>query len=108
MLGQRLKELRLSRQKTQQDIADVLNISRSAYALYESGKRQLNYDSLCALADYFSVSLDYLFERTQSREWPGALSGDEIKLLAQYRALDGRGRASVRGAAELQQKLKNT
>ena len=36
MIGQRLKSLRLLRGKTQQDLADVLNISRSAYALYEA------------------------------------------------------------------------
>lgn len=96
MLGQRLKALRLASRKTQHELAEVLNISRSAYALYELGKRQLNYDSLLSLAKYYNVSLDYLFERTDVRECLGSFAPEERWLLEQFRRLDGRGRDTVR------------
>lgn len=96
MLGGRLRDLRLAAGKTQQDIADVLNISRSAYALYETGKRQLSYESLLTLADCYGVSLDYLFGRTEVRERLDAFSAEERRILRQYRCLDRRGRETIR------------
>lgn len=96
MLGERLRDLRITTGKTQQDIADMLNLSRSAYALYETGKRQLNYESLLALAQCYGVSLDYLFGRTQVREPLDAFSAEERLVLRQYRRLDERGRGAVR------------
>lgn len=106
MLSERLKDLRLSRGRTQHDIASALNISRSAYALYEAEKRQIGYGSLIALADYYNVSLDYLFGRTDDPEPPGERGPEERALLALYRTLDARGRRTVRGVAELEQGLR--
>lgn len=106
MLRERLKQLRLSHGYTQQDIASALNISRSAYALYESGKRQLNYGSLAALADFYAVSLDYLFGRTDDPEPPGERGPEERVLLSRYRTLDQRGRETVRAVAELEQRMR--
>lgn len=105
MLCERLKDLRLSRGRTQQDIASALNISRSAYALYEAGKRQINYDCLAALADFYHVSLDYLFSRTDDPEPPGERGPEERALLALYRTLDARGRETVRAVAALEQEF---
>ena len=102
MLCHRLKELRISRSKTQQDVAAVLNISRSAYALYETGKRELNYGSLSALADFYSVSLDYLFCRTDVPEPLGSFGPEERRLLEHYRNLDPRGRRLLSAMAELE------
>ena len=102
MLGQRLKVLRTSRGKTQQEIASLLSISRSAYTLYESEKRQLSYEALLLLADLYGVSLDYLFGRTEVQTSQQALTGEERALLEQYRAMDSRGRETVRGVAELE------
>ena len=102
MIGQRLKSLRLLRGKTQQDLADVLNISRSAYALYEAGRRQLGYESLLALADFYGISLDYLFE---VRETMNTFTSEERHLLKQYRSLDGRGRETIRSLLDLELRM---
>lgn len=85
MLSQRLRLLRQSRCKTQSEIAALLSISRSAYALYEAGKRQLNYDSLVTLADFYHVSLDYLFSRTDVPELQRSFTQEERRLLSRYR-----------------------
>lgn len=107
MLGQRLRVLRQSHRKTQSEIAELLNLSRSAYALYEAGKRQLNYDSLVLLADFYHVSLDYLFGRTDIPELQSSFTPEERRLLSHYRALDSRGRETVQSLAELELSLSN-
>ena len=57
---QRMRDLREDNDKKQEDIAQVLNISRQQYQLYESGKRELPMHHFVALARYYNVSLDYL------------------------------------------------
>ena len=95
MVAQRLKELRIKHKLTQLEVASLLNISREAYSMYENEKRQLNNDALCIIADYYQVSIDYLFGRTDMPEPYGALSREETALLFQYRALDVRGQQNV-------------
>lgn len=68
MLGVRLKYLRKSNNKTQQDIADILGITRPAYTAYEQGKRNPDYEILEKIADYYNVSTDYLLGRTENKE----------------------------------------
>ena len=60
-----LKALRNSRNKTQNDIADMLGITRPAYANIENGKRQIDNNNLVALAEYYGVSTDYILGRSE-------------------------------------------
>ena len=57
---QRLKDTREDLDKKQEDIAQVLNITRQQYQLYESGKREMPMHHFITLAKYYNVSLDYL------------------------------------------------
>ena len=57
---QRLKDTREDADKSQGDIALVLNITRQQYQLYESGKREMPMHHFMTLAKYYNVSLDYL------------------------------------------------
>ena len=41
----------------------MLNIFQGAYAKWENGKCKLNYEKLEKIADFFDVSLDWLFGR---------------------------------------------
>lgn len=52
----KVRELRIRAGKTQKEIADYLNISRSTYTLYESAKRQMSNETLCALAEYYGAA----------------------------------------------------
>lgn len=63
-----LKKLRLEKQLRQEDVADELNISRQALSKYERGEREPDYHMLIKLADYYEVSIDYLFGRTKSKK----------------------------------------
>lgn len=99
----KVRELRIRAGKTQKEIADYLNISRSTYTLYESAKRQMSNETLCALAEYYGVSTDYLLGRTDISSPPGLYTPQEIELIRQYRMLDERGRRSVEGALRFEQ-----
>ena len=57
---QRLKDLREDCEKNQEEIAEILNITRQQYQLYESGKREMPMHHFILLAQYYNVSLDYL------------------------------------------------
>lgn len=61
--SQRLKELRLKRGLTQQEIADLVHVNRVTYTNWEKGKREPSFENLVKLADLFEVSLDWLFGR---------------------------------------------
>lgn len=61
---QRLKELRLSKNLKQYDIAKILNITRQQYTLYETGRRQITLDKLMLLAEFYQVSFDYILGYT--------------------------------------------
>lgn len=60
----RLKELRKAKGMTQNEVAKVIGYSSLSYARYEKGEREPDINTLCKLADYFEVSVDYLIGRT--------------------------------------------
>lgn len=65
--GDRLKRLRLEKNMTQEDLAKILNVSRATVGRYETNERFPDKTTLKEIADTFEVSIDYLFERTDSR-----------------------------------------
>ncbi len=60
MYWQRIEDLRVDHDLTQQDIADILNCQREVYRRYEKGTRELPLSYAIILARYYDVSLDYL------------------------------------------------
>ncbi|UTR05431.1 helix-turn-helix domain-containing protein [Alkalihalobacillus sp. LMS6] len=62
----RLIELRKSHNLRQGDVAELLNVKQNTYSNYEQGTREMDYHMLLFLADYYKVSLDYIFERTEN------------------------------------------
>ena len=55
-----LKELRLEKGLTQEELAKELNFSMSVVNKWENGKKNPSVDSLKILAKYFDVTIDYL------------------------------------------------
>jgi transcriptional regulator with XRE-family HTH domain len=49
---------------TQEELAKKLNISRASLSHYEKNRREPDYETLQKIADYFQVSIDYMFGRT--------------------------------------------
>ncbi len=62
-----LKNIRLLRMRSnmsQQQLADVINVSQQSINKYENHDVEPNIETLCAIADYFNVSVDFLVGRT--------------------------------------------
>ncbi len=53
-----LKIIRNQNKLTQQQVADVLGISRSAYCGYETGRRSPDIDTLVKLSDFYGISVE--------------------------------------------------
>ena len=69
--NEKLQQLRKRKGMTQEELAEVLYVSRTAVSKWESGRGYPNIDSLKAIATFFHVTIDEL------------LSGDELLTLAQ-------------------------
>jgi HTH-type transcriptional regulator, competence development regulator len=65
MLKNKLIELRKAKKLRQEDIANILGIARTTYAMYEQGNREPDFDTLNKIADYFEVTIDHLLGREE-------------------------------------------
>lgn len=98
-LYQRIRDLREDADKTQTDIAEYLGTTAQYYGKYEKGEREIPFTRAIELANYYSVSLDYLAGRTNVKQIQSdtSLTEDELRLLSQFRKLTERNK----GKAEL-------
>ena len=63
IFGDNIKRLRKNKGLKQQELAEILGIKRNTYSDWENGKCKPNYEKLEKIADFFGVSLDWLFGR---------------------------------------------
>lgn len=63
IIASKLKELRIASGLTQEQLSQIIGISRVNYTRYETGKVRPDYETLIKIADYYDVSLDELFDR---------------------------------------------
>lgn len=56
----RIRDIREDRDKTQKELAEVLNTSQSYYSKYEKGIRQLPIHHLVTLCEFYNISADYI------------------------------------------------
>ena len=64
----RIRDLREDHDLTQRAVGEAINVPQRPYAYYESGQRMIPPRVLCALADLYGVSVDYLLERTDDKK----------------------------------------
>ena len=60
LIGDKIKEARNKKRMTQQDLADLLNISRSAISNWEVGRNYPDLDMIVQLSDILEISLNTL------------------------------------------------
>ena len=60
---QRIRDLREDADLTQKQVGEAINVPQRKYAYYESGQRMVPPQVLCALADFYNVSVDYILGR---------------------------------------------
>ena len=67
MFFQRLADLRTDSDKTQQEIADLLECKREVYRRYEKGIHEIPVWAVIKLAEYYQVSTDYILGLTDEK-----------------------------------------
>jgi len=85
-LGQRLKELRLRRGWSQDELAKKVGVQQKQISSYERGANTPSGEIFVALADAFDVSLDYLAQRTASDSTSMPIA--DMELLERARRID--------------------
>ena len=129
--GDRLRKLRKQNDMTQEQVAKNLNIVRSTYAYYETGKTCPDFTTVVRLAHLFNVTTDYLLDaepanpvlndtsvpaytpsaqKSINSEW--SLRESEQKMIIAFRYLDRETQANIlndieRMAAEQYEHRKN-
>ena len=66
---ERLFFLREEKDLTQEDIGKILNVSRVAISQWETSKEIIPLEQLNAYANYFNVSLDYIVQISNVKEY---------------------------------------
>ena len=68
MIFKNIRNLREDNDKTQNELAEYLNIKQTTYSKYELGKINIPIEMLMKLADFYDVSLDYLTGRDSKKK----------------------------------------
>ena len=76
----RLKEMRADRSITQVQLAADLGVSKGTVAMWETGKREPNFETVCTLSDYFDRRVDYILGQTEDKSSP-KMTEEEIEQL---------------------------
>ena len=109
----KLKELRnspdnpIGKKISQKKMAEILQVSRSTIAMWETGASDPDTDSLQKIANYFGVSIDYLLGRYESLGDTNSngvseygtfnISEDEFSFIKRLRRLDTKDRGYIEG-----------
>ena len=116
--SERLRVLREQRGETQQDLADLIGVTRNAISAYEKGTRRPAGEKALevyeALADHFNVDLAYLIGQQDhvvrllgTGSDPDAdlsveVTPEELALLKAYRRLDAYNKKMMRMMAHME------
>ncbi|MBR5202946.1 MAG: helix-turn-helix transcriptional regulator [Clostridia bacterium] len=102
MVSHQLRLIRKQNRLSQQQLSDILGISRSTYCSYEIGRRTPDIETLMKLSDFYKLTLDHFvnkieMEYIQDEEYYDGqpdvrylsqLSRSERDLLVKLRCLD--------------------
>lgn len=83
-LNEKLQELRKQKKITQEELAENLFVSRTAISKWESGRGYPSIESLKAISEFFSVSVDELLS---GRELISVAEEDNLKKMRHMRDL---------------------
>ncbi|MBQ5890668.1 MAG: helix-turn-helix domain-containing protein [Clostridia bacterium] len=94
-----LRALRDSHNLTQENVADVLNMSRSTYAYYESGTHEPSLETVSTLAKMYNISIDQIVSsdfvlrspqvpyKTMELQYFDELTEDEREIILKFRVM---------------------
>lgn len=85
--GDRLRDLREDKGKTQAEISSLLGTTQQIYSRYETNRTDLPLRHLIKLADYYQVSADYILGRTSYPKNPPEMGNHFLKMSPMERSM---------------------
>ena len=83
MFDERLRLLRKKHGYTQVSLAETLGVSKGTVAMWETGKRTPDFETLIRLSDLFDVRTDYILGKSNDAS-SAKLSDDDIEQLGRW------------------------
>ena len=90
IISSNIKKLRETARYTQDEVAQAIGITWSAYSNYESGDREVPYDVIEKASDFFGCDMAMLFEENENVDamilasafrLEGMTSGDAVEIM---------------------------
>lgn len=91
LIGKRIRDLRQEKKMSQQELGNLLGVTKVSVCGYESGTRTPGLDTFSDLADVFGTSTDYLLGREiklvneDTNKYVGSASESDLEILRQFR-----------------------
>lgn len=87
MFAERLKTIRKQKGYTQVSLAEKLEVSKGTVAMWETGKRTPDFETLINLSDLFDVRTDYLLGKSDDTS-STKLTDEDIEQLGRWELED--------------------
>ncbi len=91
----RLKEARLKKQLTQEQLSKQIGIAKSTLAGYEGGNREPSMLTVSKIMDILEVDANFLWQDEMGDNFREKVSYDEMVFIEKYRSVDDFGRETV-------------
>lgn len=96
----RLKEARLTKGLTQEQIAEKIGVAKSTFTGYEKGNSEPNMLTVSKIMKELQVDANYLYQDEMGSNYPMKVSYDEYQHIEKYRNLDSHGKEMIDFALE--------
>lgn len=91
----RLKEARIKKGYTQEQIAEKIGIAKSTFTGYEKGYSEPNMLTVSKIMDVLHIDANFLYQDEMGSNYPVKVSYDEMQHIERYRDLDDHGKEMV-------------
>ena len=104
VFGSKLRELRKSKELTQQELVDIVNakygtaINRTTISKWENGTQEASMSFVVIFADFFGVSLDYI--NGEEKNVPASAGTKIQSVMEMYEKLSPRNQALLESLLE--------
>lgn len=91
LVGKRIKDMRLEKGMSQQELGDLIGVTKVSICGYENGTRTPSLETFGIIAEIFETTTDYLLGREVSvvneegNEYIGSISKDDIEIIQELR-----------------------
>ena len=99
-----LKVIRVQNKLKQQQVADALGITRSAYCSYEIGRRKVDAVTVKKLSEFYNLPVKYFYEERDAeigdkdeviKEYLSQLTKEERDLICRFRVADNQTKEKI-------------